>query len=225
MATWYPQFLLSNGITGAIRWRGRITPFRTSLLSFGVVVEYRLPQNAVPTVWVTDPEISRRTHFYHPHLHANGSVCSFFPPDRTYDPEHHDISTLIDLVADWLRRHLFWSRYGWWPGPEAPHSPAEVLGALRATPDARCICGSERPFTRCCKARYVEIAAQASPPVRMTACEARVRRTVEQILATTREAIGARDFAASLPGIGPPPSLIGGGGKYETQRPRHAVTS
>lgn len=207
MSWWYPQFRLLIPMIGPTHWRGRIKPFRTRLVTFDVVVVYR-PAHSIPQVWVVEPEISRRTHPFHPHLHAGGSICSFFPPDGTYTPERDDISRLVDLVSDWLRRHIYFEENGRWPGPEAPHNPHDVLSAMSRRPDARCICGRKLPFRLCCKRRYERLAITSRAGSRMSAEERTERLRLERVMRMVRQNIGPLAFSAASPTLGPPTWLL-----------------
>jgi hypothetical protein len=208
MNWWYPQFRLLIPMIGPTHWRGRIKPFQTRLASFEVVVVYRFPGHSIPQVWVIEPEISRRTHHFHPHLHANGSICSFFPPDRTYTPERDDISRLIDLVSDWLRRHIYLEENGRWPGPEAPHNPHDVLSAMSRRQDARCICGRKLPFRLCCKRRYERLAVTSPTGSQTSAKERAERLRLEQLMRMVRQNVGHLAFGAASPNLGPPTWLL-----------------
>jgi hypothetical protein len=142
-------------------------------------------------------------------LHADGSACTFFAPDRTYDPERDDISRLVDLAGDWLRRHLFFEAVGWWPGGEAPHDAADVLRALEHKPDARCVCGKKLPFRLCCKQRYTQIAAAASPISPQALRERRAQQQVIQtILQRSNAAADPACFVKLPPELGPPGWLL-----------------
>lgn len=208
MNWWYPQFRLVIPMIGPTHWRGRIKPFRTRLATFEVVVVYRSPAHSIPQVWVVEPEISRRTHYFHPHLHAGGSICSFFPPDGTYTPEREDISRLVDLVSDWLRRHIYFEENGRWPGPEAPHNPHDVLSAMSRRPDARCICGRKLPFRLCCKRRYERLAVTTRTASRPPAKERSERLRLEQLMRMVRRNVGHLAFGAASPNLGPPTWLL-----------------
>ena len=208
MNWWYPQFRLLIPMIGPTHWRGRIKPFKTRLSNYEIVVVYRAHIHAMPQVWVVEPEISRRTHFFHPHLHAEGSICSFFPPDRTYTPERDDISLLIDLVSDWLRRHIYFEENGRWPGPEAPHHPGDVLRALSRKPDAPCICGRKIPFRLCCKRRYEILAKTAPGPSKPSAQELEERRRIQNALNIATRTVGSVAFAAIRPDLGPPAWML-----------------
>jgi hypothetical protein len=208
MQDWYPQFRLVVPLQGLSHWRGTLQPFRTRLDRFEVALVYPPTPTYLPKAWVIGPELSRRTHPFHPHLHADGSACTFFAPDRTYDPDRDDISRLLDLTGDWLRRHLFLEAAGWWPGREAPHEAVDVLASLEHKPHARCVCGRKAPFRLCCKQRYTQIAATASAISAPTRGDWAQRRVVQEIFRASRTAVGFSSFARAMPRLGPPAWLL-----------------
>lgn len=212
MEDFYPQFRLVVPLIGPVHWRGTLRPYRTRLDTYEVVVEYGPVAGLVPRVWIVGPEISRRTHPFHPHLNSDGSACTFFVPDQTFDPDRDDVGRLVDLVGDWLRRNTFFELVGWWPGKEAPHNASDVLTELARTPDARCVCGMPRPFRLCCRARY-QRAARAEGTVRRSSDPALVaeQRRVGAVVRAARAAVGPLIFAACAPHLGPPlPFLMRG---------------
>jgi hypothetical protein len=203
MADWYPAFSLTRIPGRHAYWRGLLRPFRTRTELFEVVVQYGGRPHHVPVAWVVDPEVSRRTHPAHPHLNANGSLCPFFVPDETYDPRRDDISKLLDLVGDWLRKHIHLQVMGWWPGDEAPHSPSEVLRELETFDAPVCVCGSGRAFRVCCRFRYQEAARQEQ--ARRARGDRQLDPNVLQIiLDELRRQFGPQGVAAMLPHVGPP---------------------
>lgn len=209
MAEWYPQFRLIVPPQGPIHWRGTLRPFRSVFRSFEVVVVYS-PFYEVPTAWVTNPEISKRTHPYHPHLNASGSVCSYFIPDETFRPDRDDLSRFLDLIGDWLRRHIFWESAGWWPGAEAPHAAEAVLQDLRYKPEAVCVCGAGRRFTTCCRPNYVHLARTDQGRSRAVTREgAGGRPLIERLFAVARQTVGAKSHAELHPQLGAHPALLG----------------
>ena len=209
MQDWYPQFHVVVPLHGQSHWRGVLQPFRTRLDRFKVALVYPPVPIYLPKIWIIRPEISRRTHPFHPHLHADGSACTFFAPDRTYDPERDDISRLVDLAGDWLRRHLFFEAVGWWPGREAPHDAADVLRALEHKPDARCVCGKKLPFRLCCKQRYTQVASAASHISPQGSREQRAQQHIVQtILRRSHAAADPSCFAKLTPELGPPGWLL-----------------
>ena len=149
MSRQYPQFCFIRPPHGPMRWDGCLKPFSTRLAVFRVSLEYRESFRGIPRVWIREPEICQTTHPRHPHLNGDGSACTFFVPDRTFDPCGDDLSYLTDLALDWLRRHVFFTERGWWPGPTAPHDPLGMLNELAGKIRPPCYCGSGKQLRDC----------------------------------------------------------------------------
>ncbi len=205
MREWYPQFALITTDSRRPYWSGRLKPFRTRLTAFHVCIEYRERLVGVPQVWVVDPEISRRTHPFHPHLNTDGSLCSFFVPDLTYDQRCHDVSRLVDLTGDWLRKHCHYEEFGFWPGPIAPHDPASVLKELAGQGHRLCVCGSGKVFELCCKSRYEELdkAMHRGRVFPLVDADQGQMGNVERLARVVREFLGPSRTASLLPKAGP----------------------
>src|SRR5207245_3724644 len=110
----------------------------------------------------------------------------------TYDPRRHDVSRLLDLTGDWLRKHCHYEQFGWWPGPVAPHDPQAVLQELRGQGHKLCVCGSGKRFDLCCRFRYEELTALMSrgrvlPHVNADQDE---MEKVERLARNVRESLG-----------------------------------
>ena len=211
MSRHYPGFWLTRPVHGMPRWTGWLKPFRSRLATFRVVLTYRVNQQGVPTVWVVSPEVSKRTFPFHPHLNSDGSACTFFVPDRTYDPLVDDVSILVDLTLDWLRRHVFWDERGWWPGPEAPHDPVGMLQEVRGT-EARCVCGSGMSLRECHGLELTNLArAQRRGELTCPAPPRGMRGSITLLKQELRGTLGARQLAALLPHQGPPAGLLDSG--------------
>jgi len=210
MEEWYPQFALILTKPGQLYWSGAIKPFRSRLDVFRLALVYRDHLAGVPQTWVVRPEVSKRTHPFHPHLNADGSVCAFFVPDLTYDPRQHDISVLVDLAGDWLRKHVFYGEFGWWPGPVAPHDPAGVLAELKRQPSRPCVFGSGIGFDRCCQRQYQHLAGlTAAGRVTPSDCAIGGQACHVAVLARAiRCRLGPRRIAELLPHAGPPVEFL-----------------
>lgn len=212
---WYPQFTLVLTKAGRPYWSGTIKPFRSRLDLFRLALVYRDHVAGIPQIWVVHAEVSRRAHPLHPHLNADGSVCAFFVPDLTYDPRQHDISLLVDLAGDWLRKHVFFEDCGWWPGPVAPHDPSGVLAELKAQPAKPCVCGSGIRFDLCCQRRYQHLASLIAAG-RVTSTDAAMgdhAHRVTLLARAIRHRLGPCRAAELLPHAGPPVHLLPFDGK------------
>lgn len=214
MSRWYPRFWLVRPMTGPARWEGFIKPFHTHLDTFKVVVEYRARPEGIPVVWIVDPEVSRRTHPDHPHLNSNGSACTFFVPDGDYRPLTDPIAILIDLVVDWLQRHVYWTDRGLWPGPQAPHDPEGVMGELQGRPSAPCVCGSGREFELCHGRVYRQGARRQREGLLHSVLQAHVG-PIGTSLGALRQRWGPIGLAKRLPHLGP---------RYQLLEPRSALS-
>jgi hypothetical protein len=209
MRLWYPQFHLVVPLEGRPYWTGTLKPYRTRRDTFRIVLVGSACSSGVPKVWCTRPEISKRTYPFHPHLNVDGSLCTFFVPDRTYDPLAHDISRLVDLVGDWLRRHIHLLEFGFWPGDEAPHEASGVLRELQGAPDAACICGSGQRFRLCCRGSYQSVAnAVANGRASRLDENTRLRMPIVRALRDMYRRVGPVGLAELLPRIGPPAALL-----------------
>jgi hypothetical protein len=209
MAAWYPQFRLVIPFHGLVHWRGVLKPFQTRLNTFEVALTYGQTLQEVPKIWVLFPEISQRTHSGHLHLNTDGSLCTFFVPDQTYHPMCDDLSRLVDLTGDWLRRAMFYWENGWWPGLEAPHDPADVIRELQGKPGALCVCGGGRAFSLCCEPIYRKMATAIAAGRSSLRHETPSRRiSIAKAMGTVRNELGPIAFAQLLPHLGPAACLL-----------------
>ena len=148
----YPQF--SPLVTGKTveGWVGDLKPldscddkFRLKLLC-----HHNYPPT-IPAMFIVKPDIFRRyARKGHRHFYDNGAICTFFPPDKSWEAEENDISELIDFACIWLVGHLYWKEYGVWPLPEVnEHDPKRLRKMIR--PNAPCFCGSGLTLKECRK--------------------------------------------------------------------------
>ena len=81
--------------------------------------------------------------------YGDASICAYDSRDGTWnygDP----LVALLDLFAVWAVRHLFFSQFGRWPGPQASFSPFERLREYRD--DEHCGCAAPKGrYADCCK--------------------------------------------------------------------------
>ncbi len=79
------------------------------------------------------------------------SLCYTFAPDGTLargrDP---DVAPeALRQAVLWLIKYLFWSRFGFWPGADVGHDPAEIERLTR--PDDPCPTHTWRRYGDCCR--------------------------------------------------------------------------
>ncbi|MFC0298455.1 hypothetical protein [Geobacillus jurassicus] len=71
-----------------------------------------------PKVFVIKPTIHKEA----PHRYSDGSLCLYYPGDRSYHESLFIADTIIPWTAEWLYYYEKWLEDGIWWGPEAPHS-------------------------------------------------------------------------------------------------------
>lgn len=79
----------------------------------------------------------------------DGSICAFEPRDQTWIPGD-PLVTLLDLYSVWAVRHLYFEKYGRWPGRQSVPIAAERLLELGDSE----FCGCNSPngaYAQCCK--------------------------------------------------------------------------
>lgn len=118
----YPKFQIAphHPRSGGAFWTGWVHPFRPSVTDvFQLEVLYLAKRD--PRVYVVTPQIDRRSYPQHPHLYADGAICSYHPDDGSWVWGRDDISRMVDMTVGWLVEHLCWREFGVWPGEEYPH--------------------------------------------------------------------------------------------------------
>lgn len=96
-------------------WCGTLQPTETSP-AYVVKVSYRQPKT--PKANVLSPPLQADT----PHRYPDGSLCLYYPRDRSWSPARLIAETIVPWTALWLRFYELWLGTGQWYGPEAPHS-------------------------------------------------------------------------------------------------------
>ena len=97
-------------------WVGSLQPTEYSPV-YQVRIDYRL--HTVPKAWVLSPSIRMNAK----HLHADRSLCLYWPPDNSWTPQTLIAETIIPWTAEWLIFYEHWQITDQWIGPEAPHRP------------------------------------------------------------------------------------------------------
>jgi hypothetical protein len=147
----YPQFAVRNAAAGS--WiTGQLRP----IIDLPVTVTMAtlipvLPDQSIQAwawwphgIWIGP----RHTNF------ADGSICAFEQTDRTWE-RGGNLTTLLDLQAVWIARHIYLRVYDRWPGQQRLHTPYERLTEHR--PGEFCGCGSDRRYELCCNKQDLEI--------------------------------------------------------------------
>lgn len=103
--------------------------------------------------WTTSISASwigpRHTNF------PDGSICAFYPQDKTWKPGD-SLVVLLDIYTIWALRHLHLDTFGRWPGYQSVPSPYERLTELRD--DEFCGCdNSNLKYAECCKPRDIKL--------------------------------------------------------------------
>lgn len=148
MSRWFPQFERIMEGARLDGWLGKVKPLHSSLEAFILIVVY--PPNfppAMPRIKVLMPDIFKN-HPGHPHFYMDGSICCFFPPDRSWIAGQNNVAELIQFACIWLVGHLFWKKSGKWPIPSVDqHDDAYIRKIVKGNDP--CVCGSGRKFKKC----------------------------------------------------------------------------
>jgi hypothetical protein len=107
----YPSFRYSK----KGYWLGKLRPSSLSpLYTVKIIYDWYRPK-----VFILDPKIDDDS----PHRYPDGSLCLYYPSDKS----HHDglfiADTIIPWTSEWLYYYEKWLEDEIWWGPEAPHSP------------------------------------------------------------------------------------------------------
>lgn len=109
----FPQFSYSHTKNA---WTGTMRPTSQSA-KYLVEISYR--PYSVPNVFVLKP----RLHPDAPHVYkANGSLCLYYPEDKSWSSRKLLGNTIFLWTAEWLYYYELWLATGRWFGPEAPHN-------------------------------------------------------------------------------------------------------
>lgn len=60
-----------------------------------------------------------------PHRYPDGTLCLFYPKDRSWGPRLLLADTIIPWAAEWLMFYELWQDTGVFLGQEAPHPLTE----------------------------------------------------------------------------------------------------
>lgn len=100
-------------------WLGCLQPTETSP-TYTVRIVYRFAgrRSTSPRAWVQSPSISADA----PHRYQDGSLCLYYPPDRSWTPYQFMSETIVPWTALWLAFYEVWLVTGHWFGSETPHT-------------------------------------------------------------------------------------------------------
>lgn len=112
MQSLFPQFDYRR-VAQCPTWTGTVEPIDGT--RYTVKITYRKPKP--PRVWVIEPLVPDSA----PHLYSDGSLCLYYPKDRSWTPKEFIAETIVPWTAEWLAFYEIWRITGKWYGPEAPH--------------------------------------------------------------------------------------------------------
>ena len=100
-------------------WCGCLQPGETSSV-YRLRIHYRFAgrRSKSPKVWAQSPTVSTDA----PHRYADGSLCLYYPRERSWTPHKYISETIVPWAAMWLAFYEVWLVTGQWFGPEAPHA-------------------------------------------------------------------------------------------------------
>ena len=75
-----------------------------------------------PSVRIVRPEVTEA-----PHRYPDGSLCLFYPPDRSWRYDSLVALTTVPWTAEWLFFYECWRDAGIWFGDEVPHKGRKKL--------------------------------------------------------------------------------------------------
>ncbi len=100
-------------------WKGELRPTPQSpVYRLKIVYKYHKQFAKAPKVWVLTPAI----HPCAKHLYSDGSLCLYYPKDRSWTAYKYIADTIVPWAALWLLFYEIWLDTDHWYGPEAPHT-------------------------------------------------------------------------------------------------------
>jgi hypothetical protein len=112
----FPQFKYSREKT---TWTGELKP-RQNSPTYIVSIKYRCLER--PKVYVLHPTL----HSNAPHTYADGSLCLYFPDDKSWDDQKFLANTILPWAAEWLYFYELWLATGQWYRPEVLHNGTKL---------------------------------------------------------------------------------------------------
>lgn len=117
LAAVFPQFAYAfDRGTATATWQGTLQP-RDESPSYEVRVTYKMGKHRDPRVTVLSPPIRTGA----PHRYPDGSLCLYYPRDRSWHEGLYIADTIIPWAAMWLYFYELWCDTEIWWGSAAPH--------------------------------------------------------------------------------------------------------
>lgn len=114
----FPGFKYIKSSSKSGYWIGELKPKAENGNAYTVKIVYE--KGFSPDVFVISPKLLR----YSPHRYPDGSLCLYYPKDKSYDCKQSIISdTIVPWTVEWLYFYEKWLDTGVWWGKEAPHPP------------------------------------------------------------------------------------------------------
>lgn len=74
--------------------------------------------SGMPEVFVRKPKIEYKSEL---HMYKNGSLCLYYPKDRSFTSKSMLYDTIIPWTSEWLIFYELYKRKGEWLGKYKPH--------------------------------------------------------------------------------------------------------
>lgn len=119
MSEHYPTFT-RTGTREHATWTGTVTPL-AGCQSYRVQVRYTLGES--PKTIVVKPELTDRGDGQPiPHRYSDGSLCLYWPAQKSWTPQKLIARTVIPWIPLWLYHYEVWLATGVWHGGGTSHS-------------------------------------------------------------------------------------------------------
>jgi hypothetical protein len=108
MAEKYPSFKFKSG-----GWKGTLQPTVNSP-KYNVKIQSHPFR---PRVFILFPQLKKGA----PHMYPDGSLCLYYPSDKSFNDLTFIADTIVPWTAEWLYFYEVWLEEDIWWGKEAPH--------------------------------------------------------------------------------------------------------
>jgi hypothetical protein len=161
LAIYFPQFSppLFDRQVGLWYREGWLRPLLGLANSFDVRLYYDVEPLAQPLVVV--PAIGAATPHQWKHTRRGvdfRSLCYTFAPDGTFQrgrSRDDNAAEVLRQAVMWLLRYIIWREFGFWPGEEVGHDPAEI--ERRTRPSDPCPAHAWRSYGDCCRRHILQV--------------------------------------------------------------------